>query len=378
MANTLIVRYERIGDALLVLPLVIDLANKNKTDHFTVLTNKRFDDLIELMPQNVTFIPMVSKTSKGMFRGLSYLKRRWLFLYKTKKLIASFDKVAFFQYGTFEKKLHKYIQNKHKNISVAITEQKDFRSSKRLEHKCNDGLTMVGLHKEALSRIGYLNLDVISEPSAIKNRDISASVIEKTGINAGKILIAISPFSRETPKVYPLDKMEKVIAHLSKHPEVCQVLILGGGEDEKECAEAWAAKYPSVISLINKVSFGEEVSVISKCAVVVSMDSSNMHLASLLHTPVISVWGPTAPQNGYYPAYESLDRAIIKNLDCQPCTIFGENQCPRINQYECMDIEPEFILNRIKQVVAQGIGIIQTKEFFRFIQRTNKAAVEKE
>lgn len=369
MANTLIVRYERIGDALLVLPLVIDLASKYKNDTFTILTNKRFDNLLQLMPPNVTFMAMVSKTSKGLFRGPSYLKRRWLFLRETKKTISKFDKIAFLQYGTFEKELHKYIQKKGQNISVAITDQKEFRSAERAANRCNDGLTMIGLHKNVLAKLGYTDLNVTSEPSAtIRQQPIAASLINKLGLDTSKKLVAISPFSREEPKVYPLDKMEKVIAHFAALTDDYQVLILGGGENEKLKAEEWTTKYPSVISLINRISFGEEISIISKCQVVVSMDSSNMHLASLLHTPVISVWGPTTPQCGYYPTRERYDRAIVKGLSCQPCSIFGERECTQNQKFACMDIDPQVIINKIKLVIKQEDELRKTKVFIDFMQ----------
>ncbi len=384
MANTLIVRYERIGDALLVLPLVINLASKYKNDTFTVLTNKRFDNLLQLMPPNVTFISMVSKTSKGLFRGPSYLKRRWLFLRETKKTISKFDKIAFLQYGTFEKEVHKYIQKKRLNISVAITDQKEFRSAERAANHCSDGLTMIGLHKNVLAKLDYTDLNVTSEPSAIKQQPIASTLISKLNLDTSKKLVAISPFSREEPKVYPLDTMEKVIAHFAALTNEYQVLILGGGEDEKLKAEEWTAKYPSVISLITRISFGEEISIISKCQVVVSMDSSNMHLASLLHTPVVSVWGPTTPQCGYYPARERHDRAIVKGMPCQPCSIFGERECTQTQKFACMDIAPKVIIDKIKLVINQEDDLKKTRAFIDFIQElipdqpTTKSITQKE
>ncbi|MCC8173426.1 MAG: hypothetical protein LIO65_03280 [Odoribacter sp.] len=82
MAKTLIIRHHRIGDALIALPLIISLANKYKEDEFTVISNKRFKSLFEMMPENVTYIPMVVRKSSGMFRGVSFLFRRWFFIKK--------------------------------------------------------------------------------------------------------------------------------------------------------------------------------------------------------------------------------------------------------------------------------------------------------
>ncbi|MCC8173428.1 MAG: glycosyltransferase family 9 protein, partial [Odoribacter sp.] len=82
-------------------------------------------------------------------------------------------------------------------------------------------------------------------------------------------------------------------------------------------------KYPSIVSLIEKVSYENEILLIAKCSAMVCMDSSNMHLASLLRVPIISIWGATVPEVGFYPPYEKIENTIVKRLNCQPCSFFG-------------------------------------------------------
>lgn len=350
MTKTLIVRYHRIGDALIALPVIVAVAKKYPKDQFTVLSNARFESIFAEMPPNITFLAMPERSPSGIFRGVSHQIRRKLFLFKMKSLVQQFDKVAFLQYDTFEQKIHQSIKDNKRNIQVGITDEKSFISLERLENKCWDGMTMEGFHKYAFSKLGYTDLKITSDRPSIKDKDFS-DLYKKLGIDKNKKRIAIAPFSKEVSKIYPLNKMEKIVAHFAAQSDKYQVLILGGGIREENFVNTWLKKYPNIISLINVIPFAEEVAIIAQSTLVLSMDSANLHLASFMHTPVISIWGATAPQNGYYPSKENIGYAIIRHLDCQPCSIFGTKHCSRAQQYECLDIAPEDIITKMEKAI---------------------------
>jgi len=82
-----------------------------------------------------------------------------------------------------------------------------------------------------------------------------------------------------------------------------------------------------------------------------SMDSANMHLASLVNTPVISLWGATHPYAGFMGWNQSLENTIQVDLFCRPCSIYGQIPCYR-KDYACLyQITPEQIINRIDNVL---------------------------
>lgn len=348
MANTLIIRYHRIGDALTVLPLVASLAAKYKDDHFTVLTNDRFEDLFKMMPPNVTYLPMVTKKTKGIFRSISFIIRRQLFILKMGALIRSIDKIALLQNDKIEEKFKKILDER--KIQYSIIDVSKFLSNERVLNKCNDGLTMIGLHQKTLAEIGYTDIQPTFNPSLIKNKDAS-SLFNKLGIDANKKLIAISPFSKEVTKIYPMSKMEKVIAYFSEREEY-QVLIFGGGIREEKQVNSWIEKYPSVISLIGKVPFSDEATILAKCDAALTMDSANLHLAALVGTPVVSIWGATIPQNGYFPpSGAKLENAMVLNIACQPCSVFGNKPCTNPHLYACLEIDPMDVVKKIENII---------------------------
>ena len=85
--------------------------------------------------------------------------------------------------------------------------------------------------------------------------------------------------------------------------------------------------------------------------VMLSMDSSNMHLASLTGTPVVSVWGATHPYAGFMGWGQTEEYAVQIPLDCRPCSVYGQKPCLR-GDYACMrNIAPEAIVEKVEKVL---------------------------
>jgi len=83
------------------------------------------------------------------------------------------------------------------------------------------------------------------------------------------------------------------------------------------------------------------------------MDSANMHLASLVNLPVVSIWGATHPLAGFMGYRQSEENAVQVEMDCRPCSIYGKKQC-KFGDYRCMTtITPQMILQKIIKVVDE-------------------------
>ena len=81
----------------------------------------------------------------------------------------------------------------------------------------------------------------------------------------------------------------------------------------------------------------KELVLMSHLDVMISMDSANMHLASLVATPVVSVWGATHPYAGFMGWGQSEDNAVQVDLPCRPCSIYGNKVCRRGGSYKHSD-----------------------------------------
>ncbi len=161
--------------------------------------------------------------------------------------------------------------------------------------------------------------------------------------------VGIAPFAAHKGKIYPLEQMEQVVAALSAAGH--KIFLFGAGANERNLLEQWEQQYKNVCSLAGKLRMDGELIVMSHLDVMLSMDSANMHLASLVGTPVLSVWGATHPYAGFMGWGQPLANAIQSNLACRPCSIYGNRPCMR-NDYACLtNIRPETIVERIKQLI---------------------------
>ena len=125
-----------------------------------------------------------------------------------------------------------------------------------------------------------------------------------------------------------------------------KIFCFGNGPKEEETVNRWCAKYPNTISFIGRTKFDGELRFISHLDAMVSMDSANMHMASLVGTPAVSIWGATSPLAGFLGWNQKREDCIELDLECRPCSIFGNKPCIH-GDYRCMKIEPEHVAERI-------------------------------
>ncbi|MDR3184869.1 MAG: glycosyltransferase family 9 protein [Prevotellaceae bacterium] len=161
----------------------------------------------------------------------------------------------------------------------------------------------------------------------------------------GKCL-GIAPFARYKGKCYPTSRMEKIVAHFSAYDDV-EVYLFGGGAEEVKVLSEWEKKY-HVVSMAGKTSLGNELIKLRGMDVVLSMDSANMHLASFVGVPVVSVWGATHPFAGFTGWKQASENCVQIELPCRPCSVFGNKPCYR-GDYACMNIPEEILIAQLKK-----------------------------
>lgn len=159
----------------------------------------------------------------------------------------------------------------------------------------------------------------------------------------------VAPFARHLGKQWPLERMHRIVEYLSGQGTI--VFLFGGGSEELLILNEWAKNNSRIIVAgENKKGFAGELSAIRELDVMISLDSANMHFASALGIPVISIWGATHPKAGFYGWRQDPQRAIQGSLDCRPCSIFGAKPCWK-GTYECMDkITVEHVISFFERI----------------------------
>jgi ADP-heptose:LPS heptosyltransferase len=168
----------------------------------------------------------------------------------------------------------------------------------------------------------------------------------------GSRWIGIAPFARYEGKTYPLEKMYEVVQLLAARPNT-QVFLFGAGVEREQLLE-WSAENPDKIYIPQgRTDFDKELILMSRLDVMVSMDSANMHLASLVGVRTVSIWGATHPYAGFLGYGQRMEDCVQHDVPCRPCSVFGNKPCRRAaaDQYACMEaITPQEIIDRIDRI----------------------------
>ncbi|MDM1553950.1 glycosyltransferase family 9 protein [Chryseobacterium indologenes] len=157
--------------------------------------------------------------------------------------------------------------------------------------------------------------------------------------------VGFAPFAQHKGKMLPLEKSFELARLLAqKHT----VYFFGGGKKETETLESWENQIPNTKSLSGKLSLTEELQKISELEVMISMDSANMHLASLMGTRCVSIWCATHPYAGFLGFGQSEDDVVqVKDLSCRPCSVFGDKECYR-GDWACLE---EFTIQKVVEKI---------------------------
>lgn len=165
--------------------------------------------------------------------------------------------------------------------------------------------------------------------------------------NKNNVRIGIAPFAKHQGKMLPLSTMKQT-AQLIQQQLDCTIFLFGAPGYEAGVLNEWASEIPQVINCAGVGSFQEELDTLSTLDLFISMDSANMHLASLYSVPVISIWGATHPFAGFLGWGQSINQTIKTDLPCQPCSVFGNKTCYR-GDWACLNaIQPQQILERVR------------------------------
>lgn len=342
MARILIIRFSALGDVAMTIPVVYSLAVQYPQHEITVLSRAVWLPLFQDLPGNVKFI---GADLGGLHKGIRGLNSLYAELKKK-----HFDYVADFHQVL--RSTYLCVRFRLANIPVASickgrTEKKKLvrRRHKLLENQKSSFLR----YADVLEKLGFpvlLNFFSIYG----EGKGDFAEIDSVIGPKESQKWIGIAPFAKHKGKIYPLELQERVVAHFAANPGV-KVFLFGGGKKEREVFDSWIANYPSVVSMIGKLDMRTELNLMSHLDVMLSMDSANMHLASLVNIPVVSVWGATHPYAGFMGWKQLPVNTVQLDLPCRPCSVYGQKPCWR-GDYACLrEIKPEQVIEKIEEII---------------------------
>lgn len=319
--NLLVIRFSALGDVAMTIPLLKALAIQYSELQITVLSRQQYASLFADMPSNIHFY---GADLKGRHCGITGLNRLLKDINYT-----HFDAVA---------DLHNVLRTIYLDCRFRLT-----------------GKQVVALNKGRYAKWRLTRHFIKSHTKLPSVFNRQQDVFQRLGLNIIPIPITsqkqrqgigIAPFAAHRGKQYPTQKMEQVVKLLSEQqPE--PIYLFGATGHERDLLEIWSKKYNNTVNISGRYDLQKEVEFMSSLRCMLSMDSANMHLASLVGTRVVSIWGATHPDAGFLGYNQSEDDCIQRKLRCRPCSVFGNKTC-RYNDYHCLtDITPQEIVNHI-------------------------------
>ena len=130
-----------------------------------------------------------------------------------------------------------------------------------------------------------------------------------------------------------------------------ETVIVGSKSDLPYCQKAWETSGKVAKNLCGKTGLREFFSVIKGAALVISNDSSPVHVAVSVKTPVVEIYGATVPDFGFFP-YGKGEIVELKGLKCRPCGLHGRKSCPE-KHFKCMaDLKPEMVIEKADKLLS--------------------------
>lgn len=337
------VRFSALGDVALTLPVLYDICRNNPSQRFVMLTKQAVTGLFVNPPANLEVIgvDLVNdyRGATGMMRLMASLRRR-------------FHIVAFAD-------LHSVLRTRLLSMMARLhgarvaTINKGRRDKKRLLGRSlfnPSTLTSTSdRYREVFSRLGLTGTgDFTTIGEGIPHADISSITAEK---RPGERWIAIAPFAAHLPKIYPADLMKEVVDSLATLPDV-RLFFFGAGEKENEQINNWCAPHANATSLAGRrLGFATELELLRRMDVMLSMDSANLHLATLAGAPTVTIWGATHPCFGFAGNNPDPARQLGVALECRPCSVFGNKPCRR-GDLKCLrSISPQQVVATVSALL---------------------------
>lgn len=339
-AHILVIRLSALGDVAMIVPVLRALAHQNPEVKITLLTRPFFSPLFADIP-HIDVFPVDLKNRHKGFAGLIRLFR------DLKKL--RFDAVAdlhqvlrsvilgvlFRLSGTAVKTIHKGRLDKKK---LTKPKNKVWKQLKTTHQR----------YADVFEKLGFsISLD---RNALLPKKPINQRLI-KLNIDASKKLIGIAPFAKFPSKTYPKDLMLEVVRLLDKTENY--TLLLFGAPNEMDALNFFSSTQKNTHNLAGKLTFAEELQLISNLDLMFSMDSGNAHLAANFGVETVTLWGVTHPYAGFAPFFQPVENALLSDRDRYPqipTSVFGKT-VPK-GYEDCMrTIEPQLVVDRINAVL---------------------------
>ena len=343
--HILVIRFSALGDVAMTVPIVWAVAQKYPDVRITVLSRSFARPFFENLAPNVNFMEADLKGEYHGVKGLNKLYRR--LAAKQFTHVADLHSVLRSNYLRLRFNLGHFKVahiDKHRKMRHALV-------NKNMKKKVKQQLpTSFENYTEVFAKLGFpIDDNQFTSIFPPEGGDLTLLPELFREKKEDQPWIGIAPFAAHQGKIYPKEQMREVIRQLIKDYPDARIMLFGRGKDEDATFPQWIEEMPQCTIVSQHISaMQQELILMSHLDVMVSMDSANMHMASMTATPVVSIWGATHPAAGFMGWGQKPEDCIQLDLPCRPCSIYGKKEC-MYGDFRCLTgIDPDIVFGKVK------------------------------
>jgi ADP-heptose:LPS heptosyltransferase len=340
--HILVIRLSAMGDVAMTVPVVRCLVAQHDV-RVTIVSKASYKSFFDDIPNVAFFEAHTEGRHKGFF-GLMRLYRglKSLHIYA----VADLHNVMRSKIIT---KLFSFKGKKTATVDKARAAKAALTSHDAAKKRFEPLMHTTQRYADVFEKLGLpidLKLHVFPE-----KMDLTTDLLELTGPKTGT-WIGIAPFAQHSSKVYPRKEMQEVIEGLVAQ-QGYKLMLFGGGKQEVNQLKKYAEGLENIVIVAGRLNLKQELKLIPHLDLMLSMDSSNAHIAAMFGVKVVTLWGATHPYTGFAPFNQPIDNALTADREkypLLPTSVYGNK---KVVGYEdaMTTIAPATVVNKIKEVL---------------------------
>ncbi|OPY58053.1 MAG: lipopolysaccharide core biosynthesis protein [Syntrophorhabdaceae bacterium PtaU1.Bin034] len=169
------------------------------------------------------------------------------------------------------------------------------------------------------------------------NRSSADRLLSANGLDESKPYLLLAPWASAQARTYPAERFAVAARDLSRHAGL-RVVVTGSTKDVAGSGEMLNVLDGRAVNLVGMTTVGELAALVKSAKLVLTCNSSAMHLADAFRVPAIVLYSGTDCESQWRPRVAPC--ALLRRATpCSPCYAFT---CP--NHLECLDIPPDEVL----------------------------------
>ena len=201
-------------------------------------------------------------------------------------------------------------------------------------------------------------LDIPSKdraPSLLVSADAgaeAAALLARHGLGPRPRFALAAPWASAAARVYDPSRMARALRFVTRRTGL-RVVVAGAPGDAARTAALARAAGPRCVSVAGATDVPMLAALVERAALVVTVNTSVMHMAEALRRPVVVLFAGTELERQWAPRHAPR-RVLRRPTACAPCHAFD---CPL--DHACLDIRPADVAAAAQSLLDDAVGALE-------------------